>query len=173
MSEINSITNPPVEENTPFSVQDIANGGVPVAKEAELEPEQLVISVKCTDAKGIFYEGAFVLNPFKTGDILEIGKRKVAITGGKAISLFQVEDIGIINAIATCTWMFRPNIADRAKDPAPHWFYNTDSNELPLNLFFQLYDQLEAHTDRYFRGDGGTGEKEKVRGYVEINRPGG
>lgn len=168
---LNSIAESEPQAAKPLTMAEIAEG-TPIQSEDELEPEEVILDVECIDCNNKHHVGAFILRCVKNNDINQIEKIKVGLGGGKPLSLFPVSAMLWMNAIATCSWMFRKGSGSNGTDPAPAWWYAATVDDLPLDLFLELADAVQDHSERYFRRNPETGKVEKGRGMVKIVRQG-
>jgi len=169
MNRVNGLNSIAGTESKPLTMAEIAEDA-PVKTEGEIEPDEIILDVECVDCNGVARSGAFILRWIKNSDISQIEKIKVSLAGGKPVNLFTNAAVHWMHAIATCSWMFRKGSGSNGTDPAPAWFYASTSDDLPMDLFFELSDAIQDHSERYFRRNPDTGKIEAGRGMVKVVR---
>ncbi len=123
----------------------------------EIEPEEYAFIVRYRTRDGQVLEGEFVSHVLTVQEMIEVGRAKAVLSGGRPWEAIDPDTRTLIEATATCSVALKKQ---------PGWF-DTLAMKDP-QILLAVYGEILAHEQRFFRTGLREGKEDQNAGMVEI-----
>ena len=123
----------------------------------EIEPEEYAFIVRYRTRDGQVLEGEFVTHVLTVQEMIEVGRAKAVLSGGRPWEALDSDTRTLIEAAATCSVALKKQ---------PQWF-DTMAMKDP-QLLLTVYGEVLAHEQRFFRTGVREGKEGQDSGVVEV-----